>query len=356
MTERGDPAVTAETMATGRTTDFARNEALEDLLAELADLLAPAEAAATARFERPRHPVVLVVGGPRSGSTLTMQTLAATGAYTYPTNLLSRFASAPAIGATIQALLTDPRYDFKGELADVGGPITFRSALGKSSGALQPNEFWYLWRRFFPISEPRRLSVDELDRVDGRGFLAALAGMEAPWDRPLALKGMLLQQNLGYLADLLDRVVFVDVRRHPLFQCQSILNARESFFGTRDRWYSIKPPEYDELARLDPIRQVAGQVFHTRRRLDADLARQGDERVVVMDYADFCDRPAALHERIAVRVAALGGPEPAPYVGPDRFDHMDRIRLDPADWDALCDAWIDVGGAEADLVRPEAVH
>ena len=35
--------------------------------------------------------VVLVVGGPRSGSTVMMQWLASSGVFAYPSNLLSRF-------------------------------------------------------------------------------------------------------------------------------------------------------------------------------------------------------------------------------------------------------------------------
>jgi hypothetical protein len=288
-----DSAVDATTMAEGRAERFARNPALERLLDELAEVLGPADRQLTDRLERPAMPVALVVGGPRSGSTVTMQFLAASNAFAYPTNLASRFAHAPAIGARIQAMLCDPRYDFRGELGDAGSPIGFESDLGKSRGLLQPNEFWYFWRRFFPIEEPRRLDDGELAEVDVAGFLAGLAAIEEIHGRPLALKGMLLQLNISFLAQILDRVVFVDVARHPFFQCQSILQARRDFFGGLDRWYSIKPPEFDELRHLDPYRQVAGQVHHTRRRMAQEMALAGDHRCVRIGYRAFCDDPGS---------------------------------------------------------------
>jgi hypothetical protein len=275
---------------------------------------------------------------------VTLQFLAATGKFAYPTNLLSRFYGAPAVGARIQAMLCDERFDFRGELADVGRPIRFDSELGKSSGALQPNEFWYFWRRFFPIQEPRFLSDDELRHVDREGFLRGLASIEAVLDRPQAMKGMLLQQNIPYLADLFDRVVFVDVKRHPFFQCQSILEARRTFFGSIDRWYSVKPPEWEWLRDLDPYHQVAGQVLHNRRRVDEGLRAAGAHRSVVLDYDEFCADPARLHRELLDRLAGLGHTIDAPYDGPATFASRDAVRLDGAERDALLDAWVDLGG------------
>ena len=103
----------AQSMDSGRTGRFRRNPELEKLLEEINNLLGPAEDEIAARFDRPRYPVVLVVGGPRSGSTLMMQWLARLGLFACPTNLLSRFYRAPFIGAKIQQLLADPIFGFR---------------------------------------------------------------------------------------------------------------------------------------------------------------------------------------------------------------------------------------------------
>ena len=94
-----------------------------------------------------------------------MQWLANTGAVAYPTNILSRFFGAPVIGAQIQLLLTDPRYNFRDEIHDFNGTISFHSDIGKTRGALNPNEFWHFWRRFLPFGELDWLPDEELFRV-----------------------------------------------------------------------------------------------------------------------------------------------------------------------------------------------
>ena len=138
----------------GRVESFRRNARLEGLLTTLNGLLACSEEAALEHFSSfKHHPVVFVMGPHRSGTTLFMQWLANTGVVGYPTNLLSRFFGAPVIGAQIQLLLTDPRYDFRNEILEFNSAISFDSEIGKTRGALSPNEFWHFWRRFLPFRE-----------------------------------------------------------------------------------------------------------------------------------------------------------------------------------------------------------
>ncbi|HRX04698.1 MAG TPA: sulfotransferase, partial [Anaerolineae bacterium] len=145
-------------MTAERQPEHRRNPRLEALLDEISGLLGPVESEVAARYHMPAYPVVLVMGLPRCGSTLTMQWLAASGRFGYPSNLLSRFYAAPYVGARIQQLLTDPQFSFGDELHDLASAVGFDSTLGKTRGALAPNEFWYFWRRFIPNVEPRKLT------------------------------------------------------------------------------------------------------------------------------------------------------------------------------------------------------
>lgn len=324
-----------------RLPSFARNEALDELIAELATVLGPADEAFSVRGQRPAAPVIFLVGGPRSGSTLTLQALAASGLFAYPTNLMSRFAASPGIGARIQAMLCDERFDYRGELADVGRPISFESDLGKSAGALQPNEFWYFWRRFFPLEQPRKLSESELRQVDVDGFLAGLAAIQAVDGRPLALKAMLVMQDLPFLASLLPNAVFVDVRRHPYFQCQSLLEARRSFSGDVDRWYSVEPDGIDKLSEMDAHHQVAAQVHMLNESLDQQLAAIGQPRTVTMTYTDFCATPNVLIDCIVRAMSSVGHvvtDAPRPLTP---FRSRDVVRVDADERDRITRAWFD---------------
>ena len=169
------------------------------------------------------------MGPMRSGTTLFMQWLANTGLIAYPTNLLSRFYQAPIIGAKIQLLLTDPRYNFRDELGEFTQQSEYKSENGKTKGVLAPNEFWYFWRRF--LAEPGRdvWSDDELPKsMDTQTMLAELAGMMNVFEKPFAAKGMLFNYNIPFLDSLFDKVVFVQIKRDPVANVASVLDAQKT--------------------------------------------------------------------------------------------------------------------------------
>ena len=338
--------MSAATSDSGRRDTWRRNPRLEALLAELAELLTPVQERLTADAEPPRLPLVLVVGAPRSGTTLMTQWLAASGAFAYPTNLLSRFSFAPALGARIQRLLTDPAFAFRDELFDLGGGFDFSSQLGKTRGALAPNELWYFWRRFVPVVEPRALEPDERAGIDLDGLRRELGALEAAIERPLAAKGMILQYDLDLFAPALSTALFLFVRRDPVHNAQSLLQARERFWGDRARWYSCMPRETDALKTLDPHRQVAGQVHFTNLAIERGLAAVGDERGLAVDYEAFCADPQAAWSALRGRLA--GAAElPARHPGPARFDTTNTDRLPADDVRALEQAFAELEGSEA---------
>jgi len=226
---------------------FRRNEHLEGLLKEINGLLRHVEDKVLHNFSMPKYPVLFIMGNPRCGTTVMMQWLASTEKFCYPTNLLSRFYSAPYIGAKIQQLLMDKKYDFNNEIVDHNNKIDFTSDIGKTKGALSPNEFWYFWRRFFPYEEIQYLEEESLKKIDARKFVAELAAIEAVFDKPFALKGGIANLNIPFLSDVIDKAVFLYVKRHPFYNIQSILNARVKQLGSREVWYSFKPREYESL-------------------------------------------------------------------------------------------------------------
>ena len=88
-------------MNDSRTPVFQRNESLESLLNSLNELLGAVENRAIESIPASvgDHPIIFIMGPHRSGTTLLMQWLASLGIIAYPTNVLSRFYSAPVIGA-----------------------------------------------------------------------------------------------------------------------------------------------------------------------------------------------------------------------------------------------------------------
>lgn len=335
-----------------RRAEHRRNPELEAVLADLARDLAPVAANLQAPADAPRLPAVFVVGCPRSGTTLAYQWLAASGLFTYPTNFTARFPTVPWLAERVQRLLRDPACDCNGELTleTAAGAGNFHSRLGKTKGPFAPHEFWYWWRRFLPEGETHALDAGQLARVDTARLLRELAAWEAVLDKPVLMKGLILDWNLPWLARLLPRAVFVHVRRDPLATMQSLLGAREDFFGHTADWYSFRPPEYPRLQQLDPVRQVAAQVFHTARAVSAGLAGLPASRRLEVAYADLCRAPAAVHEGLRERLAAQGYAPAGSYAGPASFPVRDALRGSPADAEALRAAWAELA---ADCAAPQ---
>jgi hypothetical protein len=323
-----------------RTEQHQRNQSLEELLRELNSLLRPPERKVEERFNSPRWPVLLIVGPPRSGTTLTLQWLAQTGLFGYPTNLISRFYAAPYIGAKIQRLLTDPEFDFNDEFGDLRQSIDFESTLGKTQGLLSPNEFWYFWRRFIPNEEPRYLEPEEAQQVDQEGFAASLAALESALDKPITLKGLILQFNLDKILEALShKVIFVLVNRHPFFNIQSLLQARESHLGSVEKWYSVKPKEHEWLQKRSPVEQVAGQVYFTNRSLKQQLASVPQRNKLELPYESFCQGPGSFYSGIVDRLESFGVAIDQRYGGPKSFSSTNEIKVCTEVKDRICSAW-----------------
>lgn len=323
-----------------RRPEFQRNEKLEALLEEINTLLAPAERRVLERYHSPAQPLTLLVGSPRSGTTLVFQWLARLGLFSYPTNLLSRFWNVPYIGARLQRLLTDPQYQFGNEFSELEqASFTFESSLGKTRGLLAPNEFWYFWRRFFPFKVVHHLSEEALSQVDTKTFLAELAAVESALEKPLAMKAMIVNANIPFVNAALDKVVFIYVKRHPFYNAQSLLHARRAYSGDLKDWYSFRPPQYESLKDLDPISQVAGQIFYFNEEIERALAGIDETRWMQVAYEDFCSNPASIHGELMDKLRGQGFDSDQEYDGPTEFELRNSISVDTKISRQISAAW-----------------
>lgn len=241
-------------------------------------------------------PIVLIMGCARAGSTLMMQFLASLGIFSYPSNLIARFYANPYVGLLTQRVLFECGSEGSPQAT---GEARFESSLGKTRGLLEPNEFWYFWRQYFRFGEIERLSAKELQAVAHGEFLNKLYSFAFLTGKPLVLKGMMLNNHLPYLSSINPRFVFVHLRRATLYNAQSLLLAREKFFGDRRKWYSFKPVEYDEVASCGPLEQVVRQVVCANRAVASGLRSVPPANRVDITYEEFCADPAVLLDKLA---------------------------------------------------------
>jgi len=310
-----------------RTTTYQKNDSLDQLLAELSQLLTPVEKIVEANIICPALPPLFVVGNPRSGTTLLMQFLASTGQFAVPTNLLSRFYYAPYLGGKIQQLLTDSRFDYKNEMTDLTGSPAYTSKLGKTVGALSPSEFNHFWRRFLPNYDPEYLSEDRCSLVDGDGLRRGVAAIEKVFEQPFAAKAVILQYNLDLLFHLFKNCLVVYIERSPLHIMQSILFAREEFYGNRDIWWSVKPKEYEMLKDMDIYHQIAGQVYFTKLSIENSFNHIPANNQLVVNYETLCHEPKSMYVQIADKYSLLGCKLSNRYTGSNSFKVSHQIKL-----------------------------
>lgn len=304
-----------------RIKEFKRNDSLEELLQDINGNLSPVEEKLA--IERKQdYPLIFVMGPLRSGTTLMTQWLAATGEIAYPTNMLSRFYGAPIMGAKIQRLLTDEKYNFRNEILDFNSEQNYQSENGKTKGALAPNEFWYFWRRFLQYDSEIEYIEDEklLQQENIKLMRDEFIGITEVFEKPFALKGMICNYNIGFLDKVFDKALFIYTKRNPYTNIESVLKARERQSGDEKEWYSFKIPEYPELIKIEnPIKQTAGQIYHINKAVQTGLDAVAESRKLVVEYEDFCENPEKYYKLLTEKLALQGCEINPDYKGEKQF-------------------------------------
>jgi hypothetical protein len=303
-----------------RTKTFKRNNSLEEFLTEINnDLWNTEEKLLT--LKEPKFPIIFIVGSHRSGSTLLMQWLANLKTIAYPTNFMSRFYKTPIIASKIQRLLTDEEYNYRNEIKDFNSTIEFSSENGKTKGALAPNEFWYFWRRFLIFQDIDYMPTSQLlSEVDISTLKSEFAGIVDIFQKPFALKGMILNYNIDFLDMIFKKAIFIYIKRDPLTNIESALKAREKQLGSIEEWYSFKIPEYKELKKLNPYEQVSGQIYYINKAIEKGLQNVAEHRKMTINYEEFCKSPEIFFNTLKEKLKIQGYDLEDDYNGAEKFD------------------------------------
>jgi hypothetical protein len=233
------------------------------------------------KFNLPQGPVFFIVGVPRSGTTVLLQTIINHFDVGYVNNFIAKFWEAPVIGSIL----------FKSMSASKPS-IEYHSKGGFTSEIYGPHEFGYFWKRFFKYGQTHVLDKQEHEKVDKITLNREISGLEYVSGAPIIFKNpAALSLQIDFLSKYIPNSYFIYIKRDPFFIAQSLYLKRLEQFNDPGIWYSVKPVQYPELIRETPVRQIAGQVFYTRQKIEEDLKQVPEKRVTYIDYAEFCENP-----------------------------------------------------------------
>lgn len=238
-------------------------------------------------LERPiLYPPIIIVGAPRSGSTLLYQVLTTYYRVSYISNFHAKFYGSPAIVEQISRLLNP--VDFTSN---------FTSYYGKTQGKNSPSECGEFWYRFF-CRKPPYVPIEDSDPQSLNRLRASIHAFTNISNKTVILKNLYCSLRLQPIAAAIPECLFIVIRRNPVKQGHSILTARKKVNGDYHAWWSVEPPAIDKLKLLPPHQQVVEQIFDVYQLIDSDQKKIGPDRFLHLSYEDFCRDTRSTLQRV----------------------------------------------------------
>ncbi len=144
-------------------------------------------------------------------------------------------------------------------------------------------QFWYRWlprdRHFVDHDEATERMIQQIREE--------VLGVSEYLDRPLLFKNLNAGQRLRLINKAFPDAKIIFVRRDPKFVTRSILNARTKVGISANQWWSIMPPNVNDLLPLPEPEMCAAQVYYLERQIEEDINLFPEANVRVVHYNEF---------------------------------------------------------------------
>ena len=260
-------------------------------------------------------PAIFVLALPRSGSTVTYQSICHGLEVNYLSNLWSLLYQLPFLGGRLSARRAlSHRSDFTSEHGFVAG----------LDGPAEGLKFWQWWLDC-GLSDADCASLPTAKLAKRTSYLRDVFSALACTGQPFAT---------SYLGHTLvpERVqrafpgaVFIRLKREPVSNALSLLKSMRK--GDSD-WFSVRPRECDVLQTETEYERVAAQVYWLNRRLDDDSC--SDSQMLTIHYEDLCENPEREIERVRNWCCEMGVPVARKFNLPETFPFKKAdLKADP---------------------------
>jgi hypothetical protein len=268
-----------------------------------------------------RHPLLLVIGPPRSGSTLASQILAAHLKVSYLPNLCNVLPSAPFTASRL----------LRRRLAQ-GVDSDFRSFYGNTSGWAGMSDGFCLWNRW--LGNDRYRAAPQLTVTQQHEMKTFFDCWTTYFDLPFLNKNNRNVDAVSQLSEALPSAYFVVITRDPFYIAQSLLNAREFIQGDTQRGWGLysadTSPAGSPYADLESVCQ---QILRVQHRIDSQLACLDAHRYLRIDYEHMCLNPVTFIEKLcdAVPGVTVRDPKKLSAIPPFRVSNRNNLRPEEAE-------------------------
>lgn len=260
-----------------------------------------------------RHPPVFIIGAPRCGSTLLYRLLVERYEMGFISNFVGKFYPIPTSGAWLARKLG---------ISWFRGDYVFN--FGRMDGLGAPSECGNFWYRWFPRGYHVYVGKGQTNRKTLRELRLQVGALSHVLDRPLVFKNLYNAMRIAPILESIPEASFIVCRRDYRHTALSILEARVKNVKSRNKWWSVPPKEFDELADKDYAHQVVGQVYYIHKQVEEDMRRFGSKRFLVVHYEDLCADVHGVLNRIKGFLASRGCRLNTKWEVPDTFT-IDRV-------------------------------
>jgi hypothetical protein len=289
-----------------------------------------------------RHPLIVVCGPPRSGTTVVFQSLVQSLKVAYFSNLVSLFPKSPLTASRLLGRFTR---------RSANSPHSY---YGRTRGWSGTNDALYLWDRWLGTdrNHPPQAVTPEQSAEMNR-FFAAATNL---FDLPLVVKNNNLNVTAHLIEESIDEVYFLCLTRNPQDLAESLYRARCDLHGDPSMPYGVDAPrcaadatgvqESEHLSTAkcppaDPVESVCAQVTAMDALARRQQARLSPQRFWLVSYEEFCQAPERLVRRVAEEIfkdpaAVLSQPAPLEVSRRSRVDAAVAERIRQALADSPC--------------------
>ncbi len=261
------------------------------------------------------RPPIFILGAPRSGSTLAFQLISDAFDIGYISNRHSQWYGSPALAEKLfRPTSNRPRSNY-------------RSNHGDTSGAHAPSECGAWWYRFFR-QHPAYVTLPEVNENKMKAFRRSLSAFGQASERPLLFKNLYSSLRLEPMAKYVPEAIYIVIERDWVDNAQSILNGRMDALGRYDQWWSVPPPEVEELIKLPPEQQAVRQIASIYQLIKNDINRLNiSERTFRIRYETLCDDVHGTLDRFQSFMKELGVELQRRFDVPTKFNINHRINI-----------------------------